>query len=48
MKNLIKTMPIVATVALLVAGAFLFAGCEKEKTNYNSVKETTVKEKTVK
>ena len=24
-------MPIVATVALLVAGAFLFAGCEKEK-----------------
>ena len=31
MKKLIKTMPIVATVALLVAGAFLFAGCEKEK-----------------
>ncbi len=24
MKNLIKTMPLVATVALLVAGAFLF------------------------
>ena len=31
MKNLIKTMPIAATAALLVAGAFLFAGCEKEK-----------------
>jgi len=37
MKNLIKTMPIVATAALLVAGAFLFAGCEKkpeEKTPF--------------
>ena len=31
MRNLIKTMPIVATAALLVAGAFLYAGCEKEK-----------------
>lgn len=48
MDKILKKLPIAATVALLVAGAFLFAGCEKEKTNYNSVKETTVKEKTVK
>ena len=43
MKKLIKTMPIVATVALLVAGAFLFAGCEKEKPvqpNDNIIKTT--------
>lgn len=31
MKKLIKTMPIVAIAALLMAGAFLFTGCEKEK-----------------
>ena len=44
MKKLIKTMPIVATVALLVAGAFLFAGCEKEKPvqpNDNIIKNDT-------
>ena len=46
MKNLIKTMPIVATAALLVAGAFLFAGCEKEKdtkgNNTTGVQEETI------
>ena len=40
MKNLIKTMPIVATVALLVAGAFLFAGCEKEKKTEKSITQS--------
>ena len=37
MKKLINTMPIVATVALLVAGAFLFAGCEKEKKTSDDI-----------
>ena len=41
MKNLIKTMPIAATVALLVAGAFLFAGCEKEKKTEENKKIST-------
>ena len=31
MDKILKKLPIAATVALLVAGAFLFAGCEKEK-----------------
>ena len=33
-------MPIVATVALLVAGAFLFAGCEKEKKTEKSITQS--------
>ena len=31
MDKILKKLPIVATVALLVAGAMFFAGCEKEK-----------------
>lgn len=44
MDKILKKLPIVATVALLVAGAFLFAGCEKEKPvqpNDNKIKNDT-------
>ncbi|MBO7465612.1 MAG: hypothetical protein J6T56_07185 [Bacteroidales bacterium] len=37
MDKILKKLPIVATVALLVAGAFLFAGCEKEKKTENDI-----------
>ena len=37
MDKILKKLPIAATAALLVAGAFLFAGCEKEKVKHNDV-----------
>ncbi len=37
MDKILKKLPIVATVALLMAGAFLFAGCEKEKKKSDDI-----------
>ena len=37
MDKILKKLPIAATVALLVAGVFLFAGCEKEKKTENDI-----------
>ena len=37
MDKILKKLPIVATVALLMVGAFLFSGCEEEKNNMTAV-----------
>ena len=42
MDKILKKLPIVATVALLVAGAMFFAGCEKDKKANNDLTDMSV------